>query len=696
MPPQELPKYLRPDFDPWSIKMDLIRDILIQHDIKPPTGAVRKQELVDMFNLHIKPQVAKLREAHQSVVPTEEGIIKVPKGKGTIMELYDGDNDDSDSLPPRSAKATRSKSFQPVVEVPPVAKVKRSNSRVMAEKSDTESKDTRGRKPRKSGFESDTDDTARSASRSRKKSVDKMKAKKSDNFSNENPFQSGNDTERTRSKSRDTSSRTRSSSRSRSKKTVKEPARAPEFKVPEQPAFSRFMQTPTGHSEKSSGSSPYQSSPSLRTRSKKVEVDLPKPKTLHISAEDDDNILDKDWGLYFRLIGCTLAAIGLAYGVWYRNTRFEIGFCPASDQGANQSGNWLYPSCIPCPDHALCLTPDSEPICSPEYLLKPHILSFGNLLPLSPICVLDRAKEYQSFQIADAAEKWVHEQAGKEECSFYRVSPKVRLARQQIPEEELRKHVEQAKEAKVSDEEFQEYWEMALRELHRRSDKVVFEANEDGKTIRSLKPRKTISCRLRQALVGWIVKFKAIFTGIVLSAIALVVLQHKVAKRQKKQKIINGLVANVLSKLSTQAHYYYVDPVLHPDPFLPQLHLRDALLANVHSPTERQEIWAQVEKIVEKNSNVRLGSQEVRGEPHRTWEWVGASGVLEDRSYDTVGDNVVRGSSSSYARGVPAVPTRTGPHGSFFGMRRQDSEFMNPLNPMYPSLSQEYDSYERD
>lgn len=185
-------------------------------------------------------------------------------------------------------------------------------------------------------------------------------------------------------------------------------------------------------------------------------------------------------------------------------------------------------------------------------------------------------------------------------------------------------------------------------------------------------------------------------TGIVLSAIALVVLQHKVAKRQKKQKIINGLVANVLSKLSTQAHYYYVDPVLHPDPFLPQLHLRDALLANVHSPTERQEIWAQVEKIVEKNSNVRLGSQEVRGEPHRTWEWVGASGVLEDRSYDTVGDNVVRGSSSSYARGVPAVPTRTGPHGSFFGMRRQDSEFMNPLNPMYPSLSQEYDSYERD
>ncbi|KAF9217526.1 inner nuclear membrane protein enriched at telomere/subtelomere region [Podila verticillata] len=611
MPPQELPKYLRPDFDPWSIKMDLIRDILIQNGIKPPTGAVRKQELVDMFNLHIKPQVTKLREAHENIVPSEEGIIKVPKGKGTILELYDGDNDDSDSIPRKSTKTTRSKSFvQPVVEIPTVAKPRRSNSRVMAEKSDTESaKHARGRKPRRSDLESDADDALRSASRSRKKTAEKKKVKKSDNFSDENPFQSGNDSERTRSKSRDTStSRPRSSSRSRSKKTVaKEPARTPVFKVPEQPAFSRFMHAPTGFSEK----------------------------------------------------------------------------------------NWLYPTCIPCPDHALCLTPDSEPICSQEYLLKPHLLSFGNLLPLSPVCVLNRAKEYQSFQLADAAEKWVHERAGKEECSFYRVSPKVRIVRQQIPEEELRTHVKQAKEAKISDEEFQEYWEMALKELTRRRDKVVFETNEDGKTVRSLKPRKTILCRLRQALVGWIVKFKVAFTGIVFAVIAFIVLQYKITQRQKKKKIINGLVANVLSKLSTQAHYYYVDPVLHTDPFLPQLHLRDALLANVHSPTERQEIWAQVEKIVEKNSNVRVASQEVRGEPHRTWEWVGASGVLDDRSYDSV-DNASRGSSSSYAHGVPAVPTRTGPHGSFFGMRRQDSEFMNPLNPMYPSLSQDFDSYERD
>jgi hypothetical protein len=61
-PTDEVPHYLHPDFDPWTIKMDQIRDILIQHNVKPPTGAVRKQQLVDLFNEHIKPDVPELGE----------------------------------------------------------------------------------------------------------------------------------------------------------------------------------------------------------------------------------------------------------------------------------------------------------------------------------------------------------------------------------------------------------------------------------------------------------------------------------------------------------------------------------------------------------------------------------------------------------------------------------------------------------
>ena len=51
-------------------------------------------------------------------------------------------------------------------------------------------------------------------------------------------------------------------------------------------------------------------------------------------------------------------------------------------------------------------------------MLKPQLLSFGNLLPLSPICVLNKAKEYQSLQVANAAEHLLQIHAGNVECGM--------------------------------------------------------------------------------------------------------------------------------------------------------------------------------------------------------------------------------------------------------------------------------------
>jgi len=187
-----------------------------------------------------------------------------------------------------------------------------------------------------------------------------------------------------------------------------------------------------------------------------------------------------------------------------------------------------------------------------------------------------------------------------------------------------------------------------------------------------------------------------------------------IIRRRKDTRMINGLVQNVLTKLSDQAHYHYVDPVIYPDPFLPELHLRDLLLADVHSPARRQEIWTKVENVVERNSNVRASSREVRGELHRVWEWIGSSSVythqagsyqhrhqdqyfgqqpqqeplLRDEHLPIGGGRGGGGAGGRAARGVPKVPPRMGPHGSFFGMRREDSEFLNPENSLYPSLSQ--------
>lgn len=61
----------------------------------------------------------------------------------------------------------------------------------------------------------------------------------------------------------------------------------------------------------------------------------------------------------------------------------------------------------------------------------------------------------------------------------------------------------------------------------------------------------------------------------------------------------------------------------HPDnPYLSVTHLRDELLESLPAK-QRSAVWDRVKKLVEGNSNIRAGGAEVRGDFHRTWEWVG-------------------------------------------------------------------------
>ncbi|KAI8605695.1 Man1-Src1p-C-terminal domain-containing protein [Dissophora ornata] len=703
----EPPHYLHPDFDPWKLKMDQIREILIQHHVKTPTGIVKKQQLVDLFNLHIRPQVPELAQAEKDV-DSGDHTGKASSSKAQHRHLKKNDEEEAvQSTPPKPARVKRASSKQVLaseesVEIKP--KIKRSSSRTKAatDKSDGESmvsESPRGRKPSKTLVQSEDDnEPALKPLRAKRETKEKKRAK-SENFSDENPFQSGSESERKRSRSRSRTRKTKDSNKVASRDHV--------FKVPAQPAFSKFMQPPSEKGESS------KSSKHLKPR--KMSVDLPAPKPFNLSSpQSDTQDILQNLRRNMGPILIILSTIVLAYGAWYRQTRIDIGFCTETEAESPTIRPWYYPSCIPCPDHATCLRSDAEPICPPEYILKPQILSFGNLLPITPVCVLNRAKEYQSLQVADAVEKILHIHAGNIECSISREKEPSNSvgyrARRGISTYDLRFQVEQMKDSNVSNEDFEQYWDLALRELHRRSDKVVFERGLAGEErARSLKPRKTLTCRLRQALVSWIIKFKLLLLALTVSAIGGFTVRSHILRRRKEGRIVNGLVQNVLTKLSDQAHYYYIDPVVYTDPFLPQTHLRDALLADVHSAARRQEIWDKVQAIIERNSNVRTSSQEVRGELHKVWEWVGPTGVLSQHSQGEGSSSThaeglghvqdyshIMMGSSTRSRGMPKVPPRTGPHGSFFGMRRQDSEFMNPENTLYPSLSQEFGGYSQE
>lgn len=88
-------------------------------------------------------------------------------------------------------------------------------------------------------------------------------------------------------------------------------------------------------------------------------------------------------------------------------------------------------------------------------------------------------------------------------------------------------------------------------------------------------------------------------------------------------KQIPQLVDIALDRLATQAALKE-DGRLG-EGFISVGQLRDDVLRNVFSSSERERVWMGVRKIVEANSNIRAATREgaKTGEWSRVWEWIG-------------------------------------------------------------------------
>ncbi|KAF9909366.1 inner nuclear membrane protein enriched at telomere/subtelomere region [Linnemannia zychae] len=712
-----VPRYLQAGFNPMTIKMDSIREILIHHKVKPPTGEVRKQDLVDLFELHIRPRAAELRKPYERDILQQEPTTKAPTQRSQpherpqTLSQYTQHQQPAiskpssssithDVQPTRQEKATALSSSTSSMSsststkrrepknstvAKPIytdegseAKPRPRRKIVVDEGTDMDSSSTsssiRGRKLQKSTFkkgeESEFSLERRSPRKKKLQGSRKQKDTAGENFSDENPFQSGSESERRRrSKNRDFlasvgSSRTSSTIRKSRRRSGDDEARLDQdhvFKVPAQPAFSKYMITPKytagspafDRTEFDSG--PFHNSP-LSAKTKRMSIStLPPPSPRIIQFESATNtygtrskrVSDNPNLGPFKFI---LFMVLLSYGLWYRQTRIDMGFCTPSTFNPTPTSNepltvkqwlvkWIYPTCIACPNHATCDSSNSDPLCPPEYILRPHPLSFGNLIPLTPSCVLNKAQEYQSLQVADAAENMLHKLAGQEECrSSTRPQPSAELlARQRLSIHELRKEIESLKDASVSQEEFDQYWSLALSELYRRSSTLIIEQGIGERYLRSVKPARPFFCRVRQGVLGWIEQFKEIILALMTLGIGGALTRNYILKRREEARIVHGLVDEVLSKLSEQADAHDIDPFHFSHPFVPQIHLRDVLLAHIHSPVQRQDIWEKVSVIVDRNANVRVSAEEVHGEIYRVWQWIGASGVLSQKSLGASG-----------------------------------------------------------
>ncbi|KAF9153319.1 inner nuclear membrane protein enriched at telomere/subtelomere region [Linnemannia schmuckeri] len=599
--------------------------------------------------------------------------------------------------------------------------------RIVDEGTDMDSTSTsnsiRGRKSVKSPVRKEESEPSLERRSPRKKKSEGSKKQReivNANFSDENPFQSGSESERRRrSKSRESltstgSSRNSSTARKARKKSRNDDSRLDRdhvFKVPAQPAFSKYMATPkytagSAFDRTDFDSGPFHNSP-LFAKTKRMSIStLPPPPPRIIQFESAANTYgtrpkrgrEKERPNLGPLKFILFLAL-LSYGLWYRQTRIDIGFCAPSNFNPASTSNkhlttkqllvkWLYPTCIACPDHAMCTSHGSDPLCPPEYILRPHPLSFANLFPLTPNCVLNKAQEYQSLQVADAAENMLHKRAGQEECrSSTRPHPSAELfARQRFSVNDLRKEIESLKDASVSQEEFTQYWTLALNELYRRSSTIIIEQGISERYLRSVKPARPFFCQVRQGVLGWIDHFKKILLALLTLGIAGLLTRNYILRRREEARIVQGLVDEVLSKLSEQADFSAVDPIYYAHSFVPQIHLRDALLTHIHSSVRRQEIWEKVSVIVDKNANVRVSAQELHGEIYRAWEWIGASGVLSQKKSSLgVSTRSTSSASGAASSGVQTMTTTTATYDNVNDRILHETE--QSLHSLYPSLS---------
>jgi hypothetical protein len=109
--------------------------------------------------------------------------------------------------------------------------------------------------------------------------------------------------------------------------------------------------------------------------------------------------------------------------------------------------------------------------------------------------------------------------------------------------------------------------------------------------------------------------------GGIIVVISLIWAYFKAISFRNANNLAAPLSRSILRRLAAHRREF-------PDnPYLSVTHLRDELLESLPGK-ERSAVWERVRKLVEGNSNVRAGGGEVRGDFHRTWEWVGDLGAF--------------------------------------------------------------------
>lgn len=491
--------YLQPDFDPASVTMPRLRSILVSHNVPYPATA-KKAQLVGLFNEHVTPQAKKILDRRARAKRSSMGITNADNSTG-----YSVANED---MPPPSTSRPRGRpkrnpgsaasSFKTESEEPEQMpdqlnlspRKRRSASRQLGySDTDTDSHYESRRSPRK---------TSRRAELTPQPEIKSEDSEDDPNnvFSTENPFQSGSSPlpEETPSNRRATHAFDSPAKRTTGS-AVRRRTEGPKADGSGRQGYSKSIELPL--SEFSRSKTPQTPEPIIE-----ASEEFTPDEQLALAQEDADRAQtavvphrQKRAGSFATPVWLLMLMLLGAYGAWYRQDKIAVGYCgvgrPVQEIVPRHISyqdfdfevpEWVIkfaePECEPCPPHAYCYA-DNSVRCEDDYILKPHPLSVGGLVPLPPTCEADGEKVRRVKAVADKAVEELRERRAKFECGELVDENGQQPESPAIAVEELKEAVSEQRSKKLSKKEFNDLWAAALGEIETR-DEIEVERKEDA------------------------------------------------------------------------------------------------------------------------------------------------------------------------------------------------------------------------
>jgi hypothetical protein len=480
-------EYLEPGFEPASLTVPRLRSIFVTHDISYPANA-KKAQLLQIFEDEVKPKARKILSARARARRTSRGITDAESQDSTVTE----ESVEEEAMPPpptprtsRRKPSTRLRSEE--VELEPELPRTRTRS---------PTKKLAPAKPRQTRT-SDTDTSAdpdaeqRTVRRVRKSEapvavvpVHKIKLEDSDDapavskrresaFTYDNPFQSGSSplsesrstSGERRRKSVGTAISTRKSTSSTRRKTDGPvPSTSAAFQIPvsELESLKHVDENGVEASEEFTPEEQLEISQELAVKG----VDALGPRRVKPQQQRGVNKSGPIWLAIITLLG--------GYATWYRQEKVAVGYCGIGRDAVQvlpanvEVPDWLQvlaePQCEPCPQHAYC-SENLKTVCEADFLLKPHPLSLGGIIPIPPTCEPDGEKVRKVKAVADKAVEELRERRAKFECGDLTTEAGLAKPTLKIDAEELKTEVSKKRSKKMGKAEFEDLWAGAIGEI---------------------------------------------------------------------------------------------------------------------------------------------------------------------------------------------------------------------------------------